>query len=64
MTGIFLFVMLTLAMLPIFRHLPAPHEHHAGKPGIGYSVAAAVMWVLWMWMIYRRWQIEKTQVEA
>jgi hypothetical protein len=63
MVGTFVAVMLTLAMLPIFLHRPYV-EYKPAQPSIGRSAAAAAMWILWMWMIYRRWQMEKTKVEA
>jgi len=61
--GIFLAVMLTGAVLPIFLHRPYVYEYHHQKLGIGGSLAVLAMWVLSMWGIHRRWQMEKANIE-
>ena len=53
--GIFLAVMLTLPFL---------HLSHAAPNTMVRFVIGLASWPLWMWVIYRRWQLEKGKADA
>ena len=57
-------LLLTGVLLAILIGLPLLHLHLL-QPGRGVRSAIAVpMWILWMWVFYRRWRQEKGKIKA